>query len=783
MSNVLKIGRSRWGITLMLTVAVATVITLLLTLLTVLDIRRERSLFRDGLMERSILLANGLNDTLAAHLYMSDVDALRDMADLVRSQSDISFVQISAPDGRLLAGEAEAAYPVGYIIDEFVLGATQGTEPRLRFVGNSLELATPLLAGAEVLGVLHFGFSDESLRDEISDIILQHVWQGLIFVGIGLVLAYGIARYAARPLARLQAAATRIGSGDLATPVPIAGTTEAAALGRTMDDMRGELKELRSSLEQQVAERTGQLSVSNEALLHEISHRENAESEVRATYSRLAALMENLTSGVLFEDTSRRIVYANRRFCELFLIPSPDDIIGADWTRAAVQASTLFVESDRFVPRTDEIVQDLLPVKDEELSLLDGRRFERDFIPMGSGNDYQGNLWLYRDVTERRRQEERLRETSRLVSVGELAAGVAHEINNPLAVIAGTSELMLDRGLELPPDPLVERIHYQADRASRIVQNLLSFARRSEPEKRYIDIREVLERALGIKVHEFRVSGIRVIRDWPKHFPRTMADEYQMVQVVVNILTNAQHAMVDARGGGELRVLAGVSSDKIRVRISDDGPGIPPEHVTKIFDPFFTTKGVDVGTGLGLSTCYGIVRQHGGEIWAESAPGEGAIFHIEIPLTSPEPEEWSEDLAPVPATTLRGRILVVDDEPDLRDLLSETLSEEGYDVALAVGGQQGWEMVQTNAFDCVLVDLKMPGMDGWQLLALIEKWNAKMAERVIFITGAVLSEDVRGFMASTERPILRKPFTLDELRHLVRASVEVGVPIEGHDPD
>ena len=216
------------------------------------------------------------------------------------------------------------------------------------------------------------------------------------------------------------------------------------------------------------------------------------------------------------------------------------------------------------------------------------------------------------------------------------------------------------------PEPAahqVRRIHSEAQRAAKIIHNLLAFARRHEPEKRYMDVTAVLEWALGLKAYDFSVGRVQVTRRWPQDLPRTMVDEHQLIQVIMNILTNGEQAMLQAHGKEHFTISAKRSADRINISITDDGPGIAADNLHRIFDPFFTTKDVGEGTGLGLSICYGIVRQHSGTMWVESPPGHGATFHIELPILSPEGELGYQpgDFEPNPPP--RQRILVVDDEP------------------------------------------------------------------------------------------------------------------------
>jgi two-component system NtrC family sensor kinase len=403
---------------------------------------------------------------------------------------------------------------------------------------------------------------------------------------------------------------------------------------------------------------------------------------------------------------------------------------------------------------------------------------------MAPVRDQQGSvigiIGVAQDITERKRIEERIQETSRLISLGEMAAGVAHEINNPLTVVAGFSQLLMAQDLPQPVRDDLEKIYVEAQRAARIVQNLLSFSRKGEPEKRYLDVTAVLDRALAMKEHDFRVSNIQVTRHWSRDLPHTMVDEHQLIQAVLNILANAQQAMAETPGGGELVLRASHLrdrraprlKDRIRISITDNGPGILPEHLPRIFDPFFTTKEVGKGTGLGLSISYGIVQQHDGDLWVESLPGKGAIFHLELPVLDPAEEAASPvfNLAQTPAKT--QHILVVDDEPAIRDLLAKTLATEGHEVDLAEDGEEAWRKVQGQSYGCIILDLKMPGMSGQQLYQRIAQSDQRLARQVIFMTGDTASPDTRDFISASGNPAMSKPFSVDELNQHIRKALE-----------
>ncbi len=245
-----------------------------------------------------------------------------------------------------------------------------------------------------------------------------------------------------------------------------------------------------------------------------------------------------------------------------------------------------------------------------------------------------------RDITERKQAEERKKQlqqelylSGRLASIGELAAGVAHELNNPLTGILGFSERRLRKCDEEARNDLT-RIHSEAKRAAKIVQNLLTFARQREPKRDYADINDILQKALELRAYELRTSNIEVVTDLIPGLPRTMADFYQIEEVFLNIILNAEQTMVEAKKGGKLSIKTRQTKGYIRISFANDGPGIPAEHLGKLFDPFFTTRWETGGTGLGLSVCHGIVTEHGGRIYARSKPGKGTTFLVELPLTA-----------------------------------------------------------------------------------------------------------------------------------------------------
>ena len=241
---------------------------------------------------------------------------------------------------------------------------------------------------------------------------------------------------------------------------------------------------------------------------------------------------------------------------------------------------------------------------------------------------------------DKQRMEQQLHLAGRLAAVGELAAGVAHELNNPLAAVQGFAQLLASRSdLDESIREDIDSIYREAQRAAKITQNLLSFARRHNPEKRLISVNDALAQSLDLHTYSMRVNNIEIMVELDPDLPKTMADFHQMQQVFVNIITNAEQAMTDAHGQGKLSVKTQTIGQNIRISFADTGPGMPKENLDRIFDPFFTTKEVGKGTGLGLSICFGIVHEHGGRLYAKCKSGKGATFIVDMPIIESSPAD------------------------------------------------------------------------------------------------------------------------------------------------
>jgi signal transduction histidine kinase/CheY-like chemotaxis protein len=413
-------------------------------------------------------------------------------------------------------------------------------------------------------------------------------------------------------------------------------------------------------------------------------------------------------------------------------------------------------------------------------------------VSVNSGDECGELAYVFNQMTENlqrsREQLEKAVETlkttqanliqsEKLSGIGEFVAGVAHELNNPLTSVMGFSEL-LGRAEASPQHKRhLEMIHKSALRCQKIVQSLLSFARRHAPERKLASINELVLNTLDFLSYQLRTSNIEATTDLDLSLPAAMVDPHQLQQVFLNIVNNARQAMEAHRGSGKIQVKTQRHGEMVHVVFKDDGPGISEQNLKKIFDPFFTTKEVGKGTGLGLSLCYGIVKEHGGSIQVRSREGDGATFIIELPLTtSPAPVSASPATPRAtpekPPAHSGKRILVIDDEEGILEVLKETLSESGYRVDTARDGESALDRASQNHYDLALCDWKMPGLNGEEVYEKLRSMNPALSDRMIFITGDVINEKTKSFLTARNKVCLSKPFSLGEFRAAVEKALQ-----------
>ena len=379
---------------------------------------------------------------------------------------------------------------------------------------------------------------------------------------------------------------------------------------------------------------------------------------------------------------------------------------------------------------------------------------------------------LVRDVSERKKLDDQSRDlyhqllqAEKLAALGQTISGVAHELNNPLATILTWAERLSHRRLDDATRRGVETILSESERAAKIVRNLLTFARKRQSTRAMVDLNHVLRDTLALRAYEQRVTNITVIDALASGLPPVFADPHQIQQVLLNLIINAEQAMLSAHGRGTLvvRTWHDVDREAVVLEINDDGPGVPPEVQPRIFDPFFTTKDVGKGTGLGLTVAYAIVQEHGGRIRLES-DGKGASFFVEFPIAAGRTKEAAAAPAVLELESLAGkRVLVVEDEPALATAVADALTDAGFVVDRAGDGEEALAFVRERLYDLVVCDLKMPRLDGRAFYRAIAATAPDLAQRVIFVTGDVVAADAARFLEETGCRWLAKPFRLGDL--------------------
>jgi signal transduction histidine kinase/CheY-like chemotaxis protein len=367
---------------------------------------------------------------------------------------------------------------------------------------------------------------------------------------------------------------------------------------------------------------------------------------------------------------------------------------------------------------------------------------------------------------------ELLLQSEKMSLMGQIVAGIAHELNNPLTIVIGNVQLMQMHEKNEKNMQSLARVQEGAERASKIVKNLLAFARQEKPERKATGVNSVIMKTLDLRLYELRVNNIEVSTDLDPNLPETMADPHQLQQVFLNLVINAEQAMIEAHGKGLLRIKSRQEGPNVQILFSDDGPGISNENVRRIFEPFFTTKPVGTGTGLGLSICQGIIAEHGGRIDVESTIGRGTTFIVEIPI-----QRWQKQEAPVAIAERkykhgRKKILVVEDEPQIRQLFVDVLKSEGYDVETAANGKIALELIDEHAYDLIISDVKMAELSGADLYTLIKRKGSALEHRFVFVTGDLLNPDTLQFIESTGRAWLRKPFDVSSITKTVAESLQ-----------
>lgn len=387
------------------------------------------------------------------------------------------------------------------------------------------------------------------------------------------------------------------------------------------------------------------------------------------------------------------------------------------------------------------------------------------------------------DLTERHaveeemaRHREALHQSEKLSALGSLLAAIAHELNNPLSVVLGQSLLLTEKAAGTDLADRAGKIEKAAQRCARIVRTFLDMARSQEPRLQSVQMNDVVVSVLELTGYALHSAGIDVTRRLAPALPEIDADADQIHQVLTNLIVNAQQALLEVPEPRELTVETALDGERnaIVVTVSDNGPGVAGEIRSRIFEPFFSNKPVGAGTGVGLSVSNSIAKAHGGRLELVESQS-GAIFRLTIPVGGAKIGVQPPATEVETQAVTGARILIVEDERDVADMLGEMLRRDGYDISLAASGNEALRRIEAEPFDAIISDVRMPDLDGPGLLQALTKAKSPLADRLIFITGDTLSPSARTFLAAAKRPVVEKPLSPD----LVRQAIELVVVRDG----
>lgn len=547
-----------------------------------------------------------------------------------------------------------------------------------------------------------------------------------------------------------------------------------------------ELRETRDALETRVHRRTTELQRAIRALRRQNTRRARSEKALQAAYQFLQSTLDALSSHIVILDEAGIILEVNaswRDFLATHGFTAPFDSRGMK-----------FIGFLPTVPGTDVASAQAVVMGTSTVLMRQRETFSCEYACQGDAEPYwffvrvtrfdgpEGGriVVVFEHITEVKRAEETMRlqqealyQSERLASMGAVLASVAHELNNPLAVVQMQLDLLAEELHDSALQDQVAELQQATERCTRIVQNFLTLARRNPPQRTPVQLNAVVQAVLQLLAHTLHLDNVEVYQELADDLPLIGADASQLHQVVVNLVLNAQQAMHDTSGSRCVRLATHYDAARacVTLEVADTGPGIPAALQTRIFEPFFTTKPVGIGTGLGLSVCQGIIESHGGTIRVVSQPGHGAVFCVELPVEAVPAADTLEPDLPLSPPTTPGAILIVDDEVGIARGLARILRRDGHHVETASNGRQALALLEAQAYDLILCDLRMPELDGPGLYHALESRQPDVLERFIFLTGDTLSPEAEAFLQHVGAPRLIKPFSAADGRRAVRQAL------------
>jgi PAS domain S-box-containing protein len=500
----------------------------------------------------------------------------------------------------------------------------------------------------------------------------------------------------------------------------------------------------------------------------DITSQKQTESERDAAEAHYRHLFKNAPYGIYALDAEGRFTELNPA-AERIAGVSSTELMGKHFSSVITAADHAIAQDgfDRVISGESDDIE-----FDERIRRPSGeeRLVRVTESAIRAGDRIIGTHGIARDITDEERREKSLRRAERLASVGTLIGGVAHELNNPLHAVRSFAELMLLDARTPEDREMLDIVLREADRAAKVVSDLRLIARNTQggdAERCGVDVNDVVRHVVKLRRYPMETGNIAIVEDLASDLPDVLADRSEIEQVVLNLVVNAEHALSEVAGGDrKLTLRTRRTPTGASIHVVDTGPGIPAIALDRIFDPFFTTKAPGEGTGLGLSLVHKIVQEHEGQIHVESEPGRGTSFRIDLPRARlPEPTTPEEESEP----SIHLRVLVVDDEPAIRLVSQRYLQRLGHTVETASDGELALRMLDADSFDVIVSDLRMPGLDGWDLLRRLRERADGLDRRIIFLTGDAATAQPGRIAAETGVPVLFKPIRLDELARAVEA--------------
>ena len=495
-----------------------------------------------------------------------------------------------------------------------------------------------------------------------------------------------------------------------------------------------------------------------------------------------AETLDSLTEGIVELSRGRRVMRTNRAFegiagrssCEVLsrpleeIFPDGRDAFARLFAAADAETSTVAVFPHRGRHLQVKLHRVDRPTRAQTGELLKTVAKQNAKVLLHSMLESVGFTLMVEDITarvqadhERETLKARLAQSEKMSALGVFVSGAAHELNNPLTSILGYSQLVMKKSAEHRGD--LRKIAEGAQRCKEIVEQLMAFARSLRPDRRVIDLHAVLLDVLYSYKDEIAAGGIQVSESLMVEGANALADEAQIGQVFHHLIDNAIKALGRAPGQKCLRITSRLQGDHVVIEVADTGPGIPEERLGRVFDPFFTTGDIGAGRGLGLSVAYGMVTAHGGRISAANSVEGGAIIRVELPASQEQPaHEPVARLQPMADATPR-RILVVDDERVVAELIVEILSDSNHKVDAAHNGIDGLRLLRHRDYDLIVLDLRMPDMSGQQMYQEMERHHPEHVSRVLFVTGDTVMPEIQEFLQRAGNPCLLKPFSVEDV--------------------